>query len=288
MTTHAASGSSPARDARGAASGGAAPADSSPLVEVRELRKAFGDNEVLRGIDFTIPKGSVTVLLGPSGSGKTTVLRSLNALDLPDAGVVRIGDAQADYADVTRGRDGRAKGDSAKRVAAVRAKTGMVFQQHNLFPHKTALANVTEGPVVVQGVSAADADTRGRELLAKVGLADHAEKYPYQLSGGQQQRVGIARALALQPELLLFDEPTSALDPELVGGVLSVMRELADEGRTMLVVTHEIAFARDVADQVLFMDGGVIVERGTPANVIGRPREARTQAFLQRILDPLN
>lgn len=259
-----------------------------PLVEITGLRKAFGGTTVLRDIDFTVPKGSVTVLLGPSGSGKTTVLRSLNVLDLPDAGVVRIGDASVDFSAVTRGRDGRARGESAKSVAALRRQSGMVFQQHNLFPHKSALENVIEGPVVVQGEPVREAEERGRELLAKVGLADQADKYPYQLSGGQQQRVGIARALALRPELLLFDEPTSALDPELVGGVLSVMRELADEGRTMFVVTHEIRFARDVADQVLFMDGGVVVERGTPAEVIDAPRMERTQTFLKRILDPLS
>ncbi|MBZ4497186.1 amino acid ABC transporter ATP-binding protein [Dermacoccus sp. Tok2021] len=259
-----------------------------PLVEITGLRKAFGGTTVLRDIDFTVPKGSVTVLLGPSGSGKTTVLRSLNVLDLPDAGVVRIGDASVDFSTVTRGRDGRARGESAKSVAALRRQSGMVFQQHNLFPHKSALENVIEGPVVVQGEPVREAEERGRELLAKVGLADQADKYPYQLSGGQQQRVGIARALALRPELLLFDEPTSALDPELVGGVLSVMRELADEGRTMFVVTHEIRFARDVADQVLFMDGGVVVELGTPAEVIDAPRMERTQTFLKRILDPLS
>lgn len=261
--------------------------DVRPLVEVHGLEKAFGEQKVLQGIDFAVPAGSVSVLLGPSGSGKTTVLRSLNALDLPDAGDVRIGDVDIDFGHVTRGRDGRAKGESAKQVAALRRQSGMVFQQHNLFPHKTALQNVTEGPIVVQGVPAADADARGRELLAKVGLAEHVDKYPYQLSGGQQQRVGIARALALRPELLLFDEPTSALDPELVGEVLGVMRELADEGRTMFVVTHEIRFARDVADEVLFMNGGVIVERGAPADVIDHPREARTQTFLKRILEPL-
>lgn len=258
-----------------------------PLAEVSGLTKSFGDNAVLKGIGFSVKPGTVTVLLGPSGSGKTTVLRSLNALDLPDEGTVRIGDATVDFASVTRGRDGRAKGDGVKDVKKLRSRSGMVFQQHNLFPHKTVLENVTEGPVVVQGIAKADADKAARELLAKVGLSEHVDKYPYQLSGGQQQRVGIARALALRPELLLFDEPTSALDPELVGEVLSVMRELADEGRTMLVVTHEIQFAREVADQVLFMDGGVIVESGTPSEVIDAPSHERTRAFLKRILNPL-
>lgn len=258
-----------------------------PLVEVSGLHKAFGEHEVLKGIDFSIAKGSVTVLLGPSGSGKTTVLRSLNALDLADAGVVRIGDARVDFADVARGRDGRAKGASAKAVAQLRAQTGMVFQHHNLFPHKTVLQNVTEGPVIVQGEDAVAAEKRGRALLDQVGLSAHVEKFPYQLSGGQQQRVGIARALALRPQLLLFDEPTSALDPELVGEVLAVMRKLADEGHTMLVVTHEVAFARDVADEVLFMDGGVIVERGPSREVLSNPKQERTQTFLKRILNPL-
>lgn len=284
MTEHTTNGATPAdQSARRTADAGA-----SALVEVTDLRKSFGSHEVLRDIDFTVPKGSVTVLLGPSGSGKTTVLRSLNGLDLPDAGVVRIGDVSVDFADVVRGRDGRARGESAKRVAQLRAQSGMVFQQHNLFPHKTTIENVIEGPVIVQGEAPDVAEQRGRELLAKVGLAEYADRFPFQLSGGQQQRVGIARALALRPELLLFDEPTSALDPELVGGVLSVMRELADEGRTMLVVTHEIRFARDVADQVLFMDGGVIVERGTPSEVIDNPRETRTRSFLDRILNPLS
>ena len=253
------------------------------LVEVANLRKAFGDHHVLAGIDFTVDPGTVTVLLGPSGSGKTTVLRSLNALDLPDAGSVRIADETVVFDDVVRGRDGRAKGEWAKRVAALRAQSGMVFQHHNLFPHKTALENVTEGPVIVQGVAKADAEHTARDLLTKVGLSEHADKYPHQLSGGQQQRVGIARALALRPELLLFDEPTSALDPELVGEVLGVMRALADEGRTMIVVTHEISFARHVADQVLFMDGGVIVEAGTPSEVLDAPKHERTQTFLARI-----
>lgn len=258
-----------------------------PLLDVTDLRKAFGEHEVLRGVDFSVPRGSVTVLLGPSGSGKTTVLRSLNALDLPDAGRVRIGDAQVDYSQIERGRDGRVKGAGREAIAKVRAQTGMVFQQHNLFPHKSVLENVTEGPVVVQGLPAAQAEQTARELLAKVGLSDHVEKYPHQLSGGQQQRVGIARALALRPELLLFDEPTSALDPELVGEVLSAMRSLADEGRTMIVVTHEMQFARAVADQVLFMDDGVIVERGSAAEVLDHPQAERTKVFLKRILNPL-
>ena len=208
-----------------------------PLVTVSGLAKSFGDNHVLRSIDFEVAPGSVTVVVGPSGSGKTTVLRSLNALDVPDAGVVRIGDVEVDF--------GRAP-VTKKQVAAL------------------------------------------RELLRLVGLAEKADSYPYQLSGGQQQRVGIARALAVRPKLMLFDEPTSALDPELVGEVLSVMKDLAAQGWTMVVVTHEIRFAQQVADQVLFMDGGVVVERGTPAQVLTAPSTERARQFLHRILDPLD
>ncbi|SJN27238.1 amino acid ABC transporter ATP-binding protein [Luteococcus japonicus] len=259
-----------------------------PLAEVRGIRKSFGTLEVLKGIDFEVPAGKVTALIGPSGSGKTTILRSLNALDLPDEGIVRIQDTTVDFATLRRGRHGHAVGESAREVVVLRAHSGMVFQQHNLFGHRTVLENVTEGPVLVQGHPRTEAEQEGRELLAKVGLADQADKYPDQLSGGQQQRVGIARALAQRPDLLLFDEPTSALDPELVGEVLGVMRQLADEGRTMLVVTHEMRFARDVADQVLFMDTGVVVEQGAPADVIDHPQHPRTQAFLRRVLDPLH
>jgi cystine transport system ATP-binding protein len=250
-----------------------------PLVSVAGLAKAFGDHEVLRSIDFEVHAGTVTVLIGPSGSGKTTVLRSLNALDVPDAGVVRIGEVSVDFAGppVTK-----------KQVTDLRAQSGMVFQANNLFPHMTVLANVTSGPVLVQGVAPAAAEADARELLAMVGLAEKADAYPYQLSGGQQQRVGIARALACRPKLMLFDEPTSALDPELVGEVLTVMKDLAAQGWTMVVVTHEIRFAQQVADQVLFMDGGVIVERGTPAEVLTKPRTERAKQFLHRILDPLD
>lgn len=257
------------------------------LVEVTGLRKSFGPVDVLRGIDFTIAPGEVTVLLGPSGSGKTTILRSLNALDLPDAGLVRIGQDAVDFAQLRRGRHGHAVGESARQVASLRSHSGMVFQQHNLFGHRSVLANVIEGPVQVQKVPRAEAEATARDLLAQVGLADQADKYPHQLSGGQQQRVGIARALAQRPDLLLFDEPTSALDPELVGEVLGAMRRLAEQGRTMLVVTHEIAFARRVADQVLFIDGGLLVEQGSPAQVIDDPEQPRTRSFLHRILDPL-
>jgi L-cystine transport system ATP-binding protein len=248
-----------------------------PLLEARGLEKSFGTNRVLRGVDVAVPPGSVTCLIGPSGSGKTTVLRSLNGLETPEAGTVRIGDVELDWA--TR--------PDARAVSRLRGQSGMVFQAHNLFPHFTVLDNVTSGPVFAQGRPRAEAQDAARELLAHVGLADKADAYPAQLSGGQQQRVGIARALATRPKVVLFDEPTSALDPELVGEVLRVMQSLAAEGWTMVVVTHEIRFARQVADQVLFLDGGVVVEQGPPSEVLVEPREPRTRQFLQRLLDPL-
>ncbi|SER02430.1 amino acid ABC transporter ATP-binding protein, PAAT family [Lentzea xinjiangensis] len=248
-------------------------------IEVSGLHKAFGSLEVLRGIGFTTPRGTSTVLLGPSGSGKTTLLRSLNALDIPDSGVVRIDDVSVDFSLLPPGKAGRAT------ARDLRAQSGMVFQSHNLFPHRTVLQNITEGPVVAQKRPPDEVVAEARVLLDQVGLADRADSYPYQLSGGQQQRVGIARALALKPRVVLFDEPTSALDPELVGEVLSVIRDLAAQGWTMVVVTHEIRFAEQVADQVLFLDGGVIVERGTPERVIGDPQEERTRRFLRRVLE---
>jgi len=251
--------------------------DTRPLVEVRGLTKSFGDLQVLRGIDLTVARGSVTVLIGPSGSGKTTLLRCLNSLEVPDAGTVRVDDVALD---LTR-RPTRAE------LRRLRATSGMVFQSHQLFPHRTALQNVTEGPLFAQRRPRAEVTAEATALLAKVGLADKAGAYPHELSGGQQQRVGIARALALRPRLLLFDEPTSALDPETVGDVLCVMRDLAAEGWTMVVVTHEIRFARQVADHVVFMDGGVVVEEGRPDDVLADPRHERTRRFLQRILDPL-
>ncbi len=250
---------------------------SGPLVEARGLTKSFGDVQVLRGVDVVVPAGSVTCLIGPSGSGKTTVLRSLNGLETPEAGVVRIGEVAVDWAT----RPGR------RAVSALRDQSGMVFQAHNLFPHLTVLENVTSGPVLAQHRDRAEARAEARDLLERVGLADKADAYPVQLSGGQQQRVGIARALATQPRVVLFDEPTSALDPELVGEVLQVMQSLAAEGWTMVVVTHEMRFARQVADQVLFLDGGVVVEQGPPSEVLVEPREPRTRQFLQRLLDPL-
>jgi cystine transport system ATP-binding protein len=246
-------------------------------VSAEGVRKAFGDNRVLNGVSFTVAQGSVTTIIGPSGSGKTTLLRALNALDVPDAGVIRVGDVEVDFGKAV------AKDD----LRRYRAQSGFVFQSHNLFPHKTVLQNVTEGPVVVQKCPKDEAEADAVELLEQVGLADKRDQYPFQLSGGQQQRVGIARALALKPKVVLFDEPTSALDPELVGEVLSVIRDLAVEGWTLVVVTHEIQFAKQVSDQVLFTDRGVILEQGPPAEVIGNPKEDRTRQFLDRILNPL-
>ncbi|MEO9323063.1 amino acid ABC transporter ATP-binding protein [Nocardioides sp. C4-1] len=248
------------------------------LVEVTGLQKAFGDNVVLRDVGFTAERGTCTALLGPSGSGKTTVLRSLNVLETPEAGVVRIADAEVDFG-ATVGR-----GERARQVRRLRSRSGMVFQSHHLFPHKTVLANITEGPVQVQKRPAAEAEEKARALLEQVGLAGREAAYPSQLSGGQQQRVGIARALALEPEVVLLDEPTSALDPELVGEVLAVVRDLAQQGWTMIIVTHEIRFARDVADQVLFLSDGVVAERGG-AEVLTDPQEERTRRFLSRVLE---
>ncbi|KQO46988.1 MULTISPECIES: amino acid ABC transporter ATP-binding protein [Frigoribacterium] len=254
-------------------------ATGAPVLTVRGLHKAFGANEVLRGIDLEVRRGRVVAIIGPSGSGKTTVLRSLNSLEVPDGGVVTLSDGRSiDFGAKVGKRD----------LLALRDRSSMVFQHFNLFPHLTVLQNVVEGPVRVQGRDPKEARAEAEALLARVGLAEKADAYPSELSGGQQQRVGIVRALALRPELLLFDEPTSALDPELVGDVLTVVKELADEGWTMIVVTHELEFARRVADELLFMDAGVVVERGRPADVLSRPREARTQQFLRRVLKPLD
>jgi cystine transport system ATP-binding protein len=249
------------------------------LIEVLHIEKSFGDQHVLRGVDFSAARGTATVLLGPSGSGKTTVLRSLNVLETPDAGSVRIGDATVDFKELPTDKALR-----RREIKALRSRSGMVFQAHNLFPHKTALGNVVEGPVQVQGVPPEEAEADARALLAKVGLAGRESAYPSELSGGQQQRVGIARALALKPEVVLLDEPTSALDPELVGEVLAVIRDLAREGWTLVIVTHEVRFARDVADQVLFLDEGVVAESGG-AEVLTDPQQERTQQFLRRVLE---
>jgi cystine transport system ATP-binding protein len=253
---------------------------SRPLVAVTSLTKAFGDNHVLRGVDFAADAGTTTAVLGPSGSGKTTILRSLNVLETPDSGFVRIGDVEVDFSTLpAKGRQAR------EQTSRLRAQSGMVFQSHNLFPHKTVLENVIEGPVQVQKRPVDEAVAEARELLEQVGLSAKSDQHPFELSGGQQQRVGIARALALKPKVVLFDEPTSALDPELVGEVLTVIKDLATQGWTTVIVTHEVRFAEQVADQVLFIDEGVVVEHGTSAQVIGDPSEERTRQFLRRILD---
>jgi polar amino acid transport system ATP-binding protein len=242
------------------------------LVEINNLHKSFGSNHVLRGIDFTVDEGEVVCIIGPSGSGKSTLLRCVNLLEVPETGQVLVSGE-----DIT---------DPDCHLDAARARIGMVFQQFNLFPHLSVLANCMVAQTTVLRRKAAVAERTARDNLDRVGLNDKVTAYPMQLSGGQQQRVAIARALSMDPALMLFDEPTSALDPELVGDVLTVMRKLALDGMTMLVVTHEMAFAREVADRVVFMDGGVIVEQGPPAEVIGNPQQERTRTFLRRVLDP--
>jgi len=259
------------------------------VLKARNLAKAFGSNVVLRDIDIDIRRGQVVALIGPSGSGKTTVLRSLNGLEIPDAGTVTFGGTG-------RGPDSGPSSETSddlsidfgskvgkREIAALRDRSAMVFQHYNLFPHMTVLKNIIEGPVQVQKRPKAEAIAEAERLLERVGLADKRDAYPFELSGGQQQRVGIVRALALQPQLLLFDEPTSALDPELVGDVLGVIKELAEEGWTMVIVTHELAFAQHVADEVIFMDGGVVVERGPAAEVLRAPRQERTKLFVKRL-----
>jgi polar amino acid transport system ATP-binding protein len=254
--------------------------NSSPVIKVRDLHKYFGKLHVLRGIDFTVTRGEVLVMIGPSGSGKSTLLRCMNFLEEYDRGEIWFGDELVGF---RRSLDGRLRRDRDSRVSRVRARMGMVFQSFNLFPHKTVLENVIEGPVIVKGWKRERAIPPARALLEKVGLSDKVNVYPAQLSGGQQQRAAIARALAMEPEAMLFDEPTSSLDPELVGEVLEVMRALAADGMTMVVVTHEMGFAREVADQVLMLDHGVIVEMGSPEQIFSAPTEARTAEFLRRV-----
>jgi polar amino acid transport system ATP-binding protein len=246
------------------------------MVELRGVHKSFGALDVLRGVDLTVRTGEVTVLLGPSGSGKSTLLRAVNHLEKVDKGHVLVDGELMGY----RRAGGRLHELSERHILRQRTHIGFVFQNFNLFGHLTALENVVEAPVSAQGRDRAEAVAHARELLARVGLSDKADEYPRRLSGGQQQRVAIARALALRPKLVLFDEPTSALDPELVGEVLDVMRDLARGGTTMVAVTHEIGFAREAADTVVFLDEGRIVEQGPPAQVLDAPREERTRAFL--------
>jgi polar amino acid transport system ATP-binding protein len=243
------------------------------MIELRNVHKSFGPIEVLKGITASVEKSEVVCIIGPSGSGKSTILRCINGLENYDAGDILVEGARVE--------------GKASSIVAIRTQVSMVFQRFNLFPHRTAIENVVEGPIYVKNEPRAEALERGRLLLARVGLAEKAGAYPAQLSGGQQQGVAIARALAMQPKAILFDEPTSALDPELVGDVLGVMRKLADDGMTMVVVTHEMGFAREVADRVLFIDGGVIVEQGTAKAVLNQPQHARTQDFLHRVLHPL-
>jgi polar amino acid transport system ATP-binding protein len=241
-----------------------------PAIEVRGLHKSFGDNQVLKGIDFSVDRGQVVCVIGPSGSGKSTLLRCVNRLEEPSSGQIFV-----EGIDIT---------DPDTELDKVRSRIGMVFQQFNLFPHMTVLRNLTIAQQRAKKRGLAEAEQVARETLAKVGLADKEAAYPAHLSGGQQQRVAIARALSMNPDMMLFDEPTSALDPELVGDVLDVMRKLAETGMTMMVVTHEMGFAREVGDNLVFMDGGVIVEEGAPADVLSNPQHRRTQAFLSKVL----
>ncbi|MBL1115867.1 MULTISPECIES: amino acid ABC transporter ATP-binding protein [Streptomyces] len=250
------------------------------MVDIRSVHKSFGSLQVLRGIDLEVRSGEVAVVLGPSGSGKSTLLRAINHLEKVDSGWISVGGSLVGY---------RRQGDRLyelreREILRQRTRIGFVFQNFNLFPHLTVLENIVEAPISALRRPRKEAVRAAEALLDRVGLADKAAAYPRQLSGGQQQRVAIARALALEPELLLFDEPTSALDPELVGEVLDVIKDLAHQGTTMIVVTHEIGFAREVADTVVFMDGGRIVERGTPAEVLDAPRHERTKAFLSKVL----
>jgi polar amino acid transport system ATP-binding protein len=254
--------------------------DTTPMVLAEGVSKSFGSNEVLKSISLSVRPGEVLCIIGPSGSGKSTFLRCINHLEVIDRGRLSVDGEVVGY---------RQHGDKLyelkpKEAARQRREIGMVFQRFNLFPHMTALENVIEAPIRVKGISKAKAVERANELLTRVGLADKGDHYPSQLSGGQQQRVAIARALAMDPKLMLFDEPTSALDPELVGEVLDVMKGLAASGMTMVVVTHEMGFAREVADELVFMDGGVVVESGDPREVLGNPQHQRTQAFLSKVL----
>ena len=240
------------------------------MIEVKDLRKSFGDLQVLKGISETINEREVVCVIGPSGSGKSTFLRCLNLLEEPSGGEIFLDDKKIN--------------DPNVNIDEIREKLGMVFQSFNLFPHMTVLDNLTLAPIKVKGMEKSAAEEKARKLLETVGLADKAEKYPASLSGGQKQRVAIARALAIDPEIMLFDEPTSALDPEMVGEVLNVMKDLAENGMTMVIVTHEMGFAREVADRVFFIDEGIILEQGTPAELFGNPQHERTKSFLSKVL----
>ncbi len=251
------------------------------LLEVRHLQKHFGDNAVLRDISFEVRQGSVVAIIGPSGSGKSTLLRCMTMLETADSGEINYGDLHMLHK-LPNGKTVYADKGTLKEI---KKQFGLVFQSFNLFPHMTVLSNLIEAPVHVLGVKKAEAIAFARELLAKVGLSDKEDAYPCELSGGQQQRVAIARALAMKPNILFFDEPTSALDPELTGEILKVIRSLAEESMTMVIVTHEMKFAHDVSDHVIFMDGGVIIEQGDPREVIDNPQNKRTQAFLSRITE---
>ena len=252
------------------------------LIQIRDVRKSFGGTEVLKGIDLTVAPGEVVAILGPSGSGKSTLLRAINHLEKVDGGTIAVDGELVGYAV----RGGRLHELREHEILRQRTHIGMVFQNFNLFPHLTALENIVEAPVYAQKKDKAQARERGLELLRRVGLEDRADAYPRQLSGGQQQRVAIARALALDPKVVLFDEPTSALDPELVGEVLDVIRALASSGTTLVIVTHEMGFARDVADRVVFMDEGRVVEQGTPTRIFGDPQHERTRTFLSKVIEP--
>lgn len=252
-----------------------------PMIQVQNLHKYFGQLEVLKGINFEVGRGEVVVVIGPSGSGKSTLLRCLNLLEEPTDGRILV---EGELLGRRELPDGRLVRDKEANINRMRMEIGMVFQRFNLFPHMTALGNVMEAPIHVKKQPRDKAEALARELLAKVGLAEKANEYPSRLSGGQQQRVAIARALAMEPKIMLFDEATSALDPELVGEVLNVMKDLARRHMTMVVVTHEMGFAREVADRVVFMEGGVVVEEGPPSQIFGDPKSARTKAFLSKVL----
>jgi len=247
------------------------------MIRISKLHKWFDQLEVLKGIDLLIPRGETAVIIGPSGSGKTTLLRCLNLLEIPTQGTIELGNKSVHFDKSTK--------LTSTEIVSFRKSTGMVFQSYNLFPHLTALENIIEGQIIVLKKTKAEAEKKARALLEKVGLSDRADMYPHQLSGGQQQRVGIARAMAMEPEVLLFDEPTSALDSELVGEVLKVIKDLAKENMTQVIVTHEMNFAREVADQVIFMDQGVVVEKGTPSEIFQNTKNQRTLQFLNKVAE---